>query len=123
MSPSPALKRITARFYRTAAGNQPVRDWLIALAAADRKVVGADIAEVEFAWPIGKPVCSPLGQGLYEVRSTIRNGKVEARIIFGIDGDTMVLLHGHEKKPSQQSHEIAVARDRWRDYQAAGRGV
>ena len=85
--------------------------------------MGTDIAEVEFAWPIGKPVCAPLGQRLYEVRSAIRNGKVEARIIFGIDGDTMVLLHGHEEKPSQQSHGSAVARDRWRDRLAAEKGA
>lgn len=54
--------------------------------------------------------------GLYEVRSTIKNGKVEARTYFAIDGDEMILLHGHEGK-SDQDHEMSVARKRWSEYQ------
>jgi phage-related protein len=72
---------------------------------------------LSFGWPIGMPVCRPLGKSeLREVRSTIREGKVEARVIFGIDGAEMILLHGFEKKPSQQDNEIKTAEDRWRDY-------
>ena len=41
-------KRITARFFKTAAGNQPVRDFLFELDDTDRKIVGKDIAKVEF---------------------------------------------------------------------------
>jgi phage-related protein len=115
MSAKP-LKRLIARFYRTAAGNQPVRDWLTKLADEDRKIVGGDIATVEFGWPIGMPVCKPLNHGLREVRSTIREGKVEARVVFGIDGAEMILLHGFDKKPSQQDDEIETAEDRWRQY-------
>jgi phage-related protein len=111
------MKRLTARFYKTAANNRPVRDWLLQLADADRRIVGEDIAAVEFGWPVGMPICRPLGKlGLREVRSTIREGKVEARVIFGIDGDSMIILHGFEKKPSRQDDEIGTAEDRWRDY-------
>lgn len=111
------IKKITARFYRTEAGNMPVRDWLLGQAEADRKIVGGDIADVEFGWPIGVPVCRPLsGTDLREVRSSIRDGRVEARIIFGIDGNEMILLHGFEKKPSQQGKDIDTARHRWVDY-------
>src|SRR4051812_43085035 len=100
-------KRITARFYRTAAGSQPVRDWILALDEADRRIVERDIETVEFGGPIGMPTSRPVGnKGLREVRSTIRKGKVEARVIFGIDGSEMVLLHGHEKKPSQQDVDV-----------------
>lgn len=110
-------KRIIARFYQTDGGNLPVRDWLMSLAETDRKIVGADIATVEFGWPIGMPVCRPLaGTNLREVRSSIRNGRVEARTIFAIDGSDMVLLHGFEKKPSQQDKEIDAAERRWSDY-------
>lgn len=110
-------KRLTARFYRTAAQNQPLRDWLVELAEADRKIVGGDIAAVEFGWPVGMPLTRSVGKmGLREVRSTIKDGKVEARVIFGIDGSDMILLHGFEKKPSQQQNEIKTAEDRWRDY-------
>ncbi len=111
------MKRLTAGFYRTSSGNQPVRDWLIGLSDADRKILGKDIATVEFGWPLGMPLCRSIGKlGLREVRSTIREGKVEARIIFGIDGQGMILLHGFEKKPSQQAKEIEAGEARWRDY-------
>jgi len=40
----------------------PVREWLLSLDKADRQILGADIATVEFGWPIGMPVCRPLGQ-------------------------------------------------------------
>jgi phage-related protein len=113
----PPLKKIIARFYRTETGNMPVRDWLLNLSEPDRKIVGGDIADVEFGWPIGMPVCRPLSGGLREVRSTIRDGRVEARVIFGIDANLMILLHGFEKKPSQQDREIEIGRHRWLDYQ------
>lgn len=108
-------KRIVARFYRTRAGSQPVRDWLLSIEADDRRIVGGDIARVEYGWPIGMPACRGLGDGLYEVRSTVRSGKVEARTYFGIDGTIMLLLNSHEGK-SRQDHEIAIARQRWSDY-------
>jgi phage-related protein len=110
------MKRLTARFYRTAAQNQPVRDWLMELAAADRRIIGEDMATVEFGWPVGMPLTRPVGLGLREVRSTIKAGKVEARVIFGIDGHVMILLHGFEKKPSRQDNEIETAKARWLDY-------
>lgn len=114
---TPPRKRITARFYRTEAGSQPVRDWIVGLPEDDRRIVGRDIATVEFGWPIGMPISRPVGnKGLREVRSTIGKGKVEARVIFGIDGSEMVLLHGHEKKPSQQDVDIKTAERRWADY-------
>jgi antitoxin HicB len=35
------LKRLPAVFYRTAAGGEPVREWLQSLPAADRKPIGS----------------------------------------------------------------------------------
>jgi len=75
----------------------PVREWLKALDAADRKVVGEDIKDVEFSWPIGMPLCRPLGNGLWEVRSDLASGRI-ARVIFCIANGQMVLLHGFIKK-------------------------
>ena len=58
---------------------------------------GGDIKTIEYGWPIGMPVCKPLGDGLYEVRSTI-SSKREIRIILYIRANQMILLHGFIKK-------------------------
>jgi hypothetical protein len=42
------LKRIEAIFFRTAAGGEPVRNWLKGLEPVDRKQIGVDIKTVEF---------------------------------------------------------------------------
>jgi phage-related protein len=65
-----SLKRVPAIFYGTEAGNEPVRDWLKALDQEDRRRIGEDVKLVEFGWPIGMPVCRPMGDGLHEVRTT-----------------------------------------------------
>ena len=69
------LKHLPARFYRTDSGREPVREWLKALPDSDRKLVGEDIKDVEFAWPIGMPLVRPLGDGLWEVRSSLTGGR------------------------------------------------
>ena len=94
-----ALKRIEVIFFRTGGGGEPVREWLRSLSPIeDRKQIGVDIKNVEFGWPIGMPVCRPLGDGLYEVRSSLTRNRI-ARVLFYIDArGRMVLLHGYIKK-------------------------
>ena len=41
-------KILPAAFYRTEAGNEPVRDWLKELDKDDRLEIGTDIKTVEF---------------------------------------------------------------------------
>lgn len=63
--------------FRTAAGGEPVREWLKSLEPIeDRKQVGVDIKTIEFGWPVGMPGCRPLGDGLYEVRSNLSGNKI-----------------------------------------------
>ena len=57
-------KRIPAKFFKTEAGNEPVREWLKQLAPAERKVIGIDIKTIEYGWPIGMPACRSMGKGL-----------------------------------------------------------
>jgi len=92
-------KRVPAIFFRTDAGGEPVRDWLKSmLSSEDRKRIGEDIKTVEFGWPIGMPVCRPLGEGIYEVRTGLGQNRI-ARVLFYIDKKSrMVLLHGFIKK-------------------------
>src|SRR6266852_2292811 len=90
-------KKISARFYRSEIGRNPVRDWLLALTREDRQVIGRDVQKVEFGWPIGMPYCRSLGNGLWEVRSDLTDGKT-GRVIFCLVRGRMVLLHGFIKK-------------------------
>lgn len=112
--PHPA-KRLEARFYETSRGNPPVRDWLLDLSPEDRRTVGADIAKVEFGWPIGLPSCRPMGDGLFEVRSNLSGGRI-GRLLFGIADGSMVLLHGFIKKSQATPNaDLEVARKRLKE--------
>ena len=91
------IKKLPAAFYCTAAGREPVREWLKGLDEADRRTVGQDIATAEFGWPVGMPICRSLGRGLYEIRSDISRGRI-TRVIFCVIEEQMVLLHGFVKK-------------------------
>ena len=91
------MKRLPAAFYQLPSGREPVREWLKTLDEKDREVIGEDIKDVEFSWPIGMPLCRSLGKGLWEVRSDLASNRI-ARIIFCIAGNKMVLLHGFIKK-------------------------
>ncbi|MGH3442825.1 MAG: type II toxin-antitoxin system RelE/ParE family toxin [Nitriliruptorales bacterium] len=107
-----AEKRLPARFYRTIGGTEPVRDWLRSLDPRDRRIIGADIKEIEFDWPVGMPLCRSLGRGLWEVRSIISRGRI-ARVIFCIARGEMNLLHSFIKKSrrtTQHDLELAIGR-------------
>ncbi|HET6178462.1 MAG TPA: type II toxin-antitoxin system RelE/ParE family toxin [Candidatus Sulfotelmatobacter sp.] len=106
-SVDPALqgKRVPAIFFRTEAGGEPVRDWLKTPPAEDRKRVGEDIKTAEFGWPVGMPVCRPLGEGLCEIRTSLAHNRI-ARVVFYIDKKSrMVLLHGFVKKTQKTPQE------------------
>jgi phage-related protein len=108
------LKRLPAYFYRSASGREPVRDWLKSLPPVERKVIGEDIKDVEFAWPIGMPLVRSLGRELWEVRSSLPSGRT-ARVIFCVEHGRMMLLHGFIKKTrSTPPHDIALALKRRR---------
>lgn len=98
-------KSVPAIFYRTEAGGEPMREWLKGLSPEDRKRIGEDIKTVEFGWPIGMPVCKPMGGGVYEVRSSLAQNRI-ARVLFYIDKKgRMVLLHGFIKKTQKTPDE------------------
>jgi phage-related protein len=90
-------KKIEARFYQSIGGAEPVREWLLSLPQAERRVIGYDIATVEYGWPIGMPVCRAMGGGLFEVRSNLPGNRI-ARVLFCTARDRLVLLHGFVKK-------------------------
>ena len=89
--------KIALVFYRTSAGNEPVRDWLSGLSGVNRREVGQDLQRVQFRWPVGMPLCRPLGSGLWEVRSSLSSNRI-ARVIFCAHEGELVALHGFIKK-------------------------
>jgi len=112
---SPDLKKVPARFYRSPNGREPVREWLKELDSEDRRAIGQDIATVEYGWPVGMPVCRPLGGGLWEVRSTLPSHRI-ARVMFMLAEGHLVLLHGFIKKTQETPKvEMAIARQRMRE--------
>lgn len=106
------LPKFGARFFRTSAGNEPVREWLKALAADDRKVIGDDIRTVQFGWPVGMPLTRNLGGRLHEVRSNLGGNRI-ARMIFVVMDDEAILLHGFIKKSQKiPKADLQLARER-----------
>jgi phage-related protein len=101
-------------FYRTEAGNEPVREWLKGLKREDRKTIGEDIKTAQFGWPLGMPLIRKLETGLWEVRANISQGI--ARVLFTVEDDTMVLLHGFIKRSQKiPASELNTARRRLAD--------
>ena len=109
------LPEIPVAFYRTAAGSEPVRDWLRSLSAADRRIIGTDLATVQVGWPIGMPLCRALGGGLWEVRSTLPNNRI-ARLLFFVAGNRIGVVHGFIKKTRKTPpDDLALAGRRMRE--------
>lgn len=66
-----------------------------------------------------RTVVEKLGPYLWEVRTKVPNGI--ARVLFTVDGHTMILLHGFIKKTRKiPQKEINTARARLRQYQEEG---
>lgn len=107
-------KRVPARFYQAPGGGEPVREWLKGLDPAARRVIGFDLKQAEFSWPVGMPLCRSLGRGLWELRSALPDRRI-ARIIFCLHDQRLVMLHGFIKKTQRtlpQEIELALKRKR-----------
>jgi phage-related protein len=112
------LEPISLLFWRSANGREPVREWLNELSRDDKRTIGRDIAKVQYGWPIGLPLCRPLGAGLWEVRASLPS-KREARIFFGFHDDMLIALHAIIKKTQKTSTEdLALARQRFKELQS-----
>jgi len=110
------LRKLPAVFYKTSAGREPVRDWLLALRPEDRKTIGRDIQIVQYEWPLGRPLVDHLREGVWEVRSSLLNR--QARVLFAVPGEEIVLLHGFIKKTrATPAEDLALAARRWRQWQ------
>lgn len=102
---------LNVAFYRTQAGNEPVREWLMSLPRESRKLIGIDIKSVQFRWPQGMPLVRKLEHRLWEIRSDLDESI--ARTLFTLIDHEMVLLHGFIKKSQKTpSVDLDTARRR-----------
>ncbi|ABM59191.1 type II toxin-antitoxin system RelE/ParE family toxin [Verminephrobacter eiseniae] len=109
LSPTPPI--LLVFFFKYESGNEPVRDWLKNLPAIERKAIGEDIKTVQFGWPLGMPLVRKMGKDLWEVRIHLQTRI--ARVLFTVNGNTMVLLHGFIKKSSSTpADDLALAKNR-----------
>ena len=110
-------QKIHVLFYETPAGGRVVREWLKGLDEADRRAIGQDLMRVQFRWPVGMPLCRPLGGGLWEVRVSLPSNRI-ARLLFGFVEGKLIVLHGFVKKTQKTpAADLATARKRLNEYQ------
>jgi phage-related protein len=102
---------LEVRFFKTETYNEPVRDWLQLQTHKDKKRIGEDIKTVQFGWPLGMPLVRHIEGAIWEIRCKLSGGI--ARILFVLDGNTMVLIHGFIKKQQKTPKpDIDLARNR-----------
>lgn len=104
------------KFYRTEAGTEPVRGWVLDLTVDDCRKVGIALNEIQFRWPIGMPRVRKLQPRLWEARIIVKDGI--ARVFFTVDGIHMVLLHGFIKKSQKApAADLETAIKRLKSYE------
>ena len=108
-------QKVPLIFYRTAAGNEPVREWLKGLEESERHAIGKDLLRAQWRWPVGMPLCRPLKNGLWEIRTALPT-KRTARVLICLYNDHLVALHGFIKKTwSTPDSDLAIARKRQKE--------
>ena len=105
--PGPVLN---VRFFTTESGSEPVREWLKALPASERRLIGEEIKTVQFGWPLGMPLVRKLAKDLWKVRIHL-SGRI-ARVLFTVFDHDMILLHGFIKKSQTTPQEALYAAKR-----------
>jgi phage-related protein len=111
----PSPQKIPLIFFRTAAGTEPVREWLKGLPEDERQVIGRDLLRAQWRWPVGMPLCRPLGGGLWEVRTELPTNRT-ARLLICFHGGFLVALHGFIKKTrTTPQDELDLARNRLKE--------
>ncbi|NDP38030.1 MAG: type II toxin-antitoxin system RelE/ParE family toxin [Rhodoferax sp.] len=93
-----STRKMPAIFYRSASGDEPVREWLKALDKVDRQAI-----------------VDHLRGSIWEVRSKI--GNRIARVLFAVEQSEMILLHAFIKKTQQTNPtDIELASKRLKEW-------
>jgi phage-related protein len=112
MPDGPQPRRIPLIFFRTALGAEPVRDWLKGLPEVERREIGKDLMRAQWRWPVGMPLCRPLSDGVWEIRTGLPTERIARVLVCSFHGH-LVALHGFIKKTRKTPDEdLGVARKR-----------
>ena len=115
MAESAGPTKIPLVFYRAERGVEPVREWLQQLPEAERHAIGTDLLRAQWRWPVGMPLCRPLGGGLWEIRTDLPT-KRTARVLIWLHLGHLVALHGFIKKTrTTPDDDMALARKRQKE--------
>jgi phage-related protein len=110
-------RKIPLIFYRLRSGSEPVREWLKALPEVERHAIGKDLLRAQWRWPVGMPLCRPMGGGLWEVRTDLPTRRT-ARVLLCLQDEHLVALHGFIKKTrTTPDEDLALARKRQKELQ------
>ena len=108
-------QKIPLVFFRRKTGGEPVREWLRELPETDRQAIGKDLLRAQWRWPVGMPLCRPLGAGLWEIRTTLPTKRI-ARVLLCLYAEHLVALHGFIKKThTTPDGDLALARRRQKE--------
>lgn len=108
-------QKIPLSFYRTPSGVEPVREFIKRLPTEDRKVLGSDLLAAQWKWPVGMPLCRPMGGGLYEIRTTLPSRRI-ARTLLIYWQKQLVALHAFIKKTeTTPDDDLQLARKRQKE--------
>lgn len=115
MSGSKEPQKIPLVFFRTNGGVEPVRDWLKGLDQIERHAIGKDLLRAQWRWPVGMPLCRPLGKGLWEIRTDLPGNRT-ARVLICFYDKRLIALHGFIKKTrATPTEELQLARQRQKE--------
>jgi phage-related protein len=108
-------RKIELLFFRSDSGREPVREWLKGLDEAERRAIGTDLLRAQWRWPVGMPLCRPMGGGLWEVRTDLARNRT-ARVLICFYRDRLVALHGFFKKTqATPGDDLELARKRQKE--------
>lgn len=101
-------------WYRRASGSVPMEEYLDAI---DKKLRSKTLRTIQllklYGPHIGEPDSKPLGDGLFELRTSV--GSAAGRVLyFFVVGDTAVLTHGFLKKTQKTPRREIERAERYR---------
>jgi len=115
VSRDPQPQKISLIFFRADSGSEPVREWLKELVETERHAIGQDLLRAQWRWPVGMPLCRPLGSGLWEIRTDLPT-KRTGRVLLCLYREHLVVLHGFIKKTrTTPDDDLATARKRQKE--------